>query len=145
MELVYRVLWTDNQEDLLSSAENVFREWSGTIPFELIVVSDEGYQIKEFRRKAQDGNRTTLRVIATESQQIIWVDVENENHDSDLGDLENPRKLVTSLISFPKPTEEIQEGGSLTFICCCLDLRIRIFRTSSVKSLTLIGLYQLSA
>ena len=99
MELVYRVLWTDNQEDLLSSAENVFREWSGTIPFELIVVSDEGYQIKEFRRKAQNGNRTTLRVIAAESQQIIWVDVENENHDSDLGDLEHPRKLVTSLIS----------------------------------------------
>tara|TARA_Y100000768_G_scaffold334535_1_gene275310 strand:- start:63 stop:257 length:195 start_codon:yes stop_codon:yes gene_type:complete len=64
MELVYRVLWSDNQEDLFQSVEHVFRDWTGDVAHEVISVADEESQIKEFRRKAQSGNRTTLRVIS---------------------------------------------------------------------------------
>ena len=98
MELVYRVLWSDKQEGLFPSVEHTFQDWTGDVAHEVISVSDEEFQIKEFRRKAQGGNRTTLRVVSQKGEQMIWVDVENENHNGDLSELEHPRELVTSLI-----------------------------------------------
>lgn len=98
MELVYRVLWIDNQKGLGEFIDNAFEQWSGTVPYDLIALSEKEFQIKEFRRKAQNGNRTTLRVLTQENEQMIWVDVENENHNGDLDQLDEPRELVTSLI-----------------------------------------------
>ena len=80
MELVYRVLWVDNQNGLEEFIENAFRQWSGAVPYDLIALSEKEFQIKEFRKKAQNGNRTTLRVLSQKHEQMIWVDVENENH-----------------------------------------------------------------
>ena len=64
MELVYRVLWTDNQVDLFQAVEHAFQDWTGDVANEVISVADEESQIKEFRIKAHGGNRTTLRVVS---------------------------------------------------------------------------------
>ena len=63
MELVYRVLWSDNQEDIFRSVEHAFQDWTGDVAHEVITVTDEEFQIKELQRKAKSGNRTTLRVV----------------------------------------------------------------------------------
>ena len=85
MELVYRVLWSDNQEDIFGSVEHAFQDWTGDVAHEVNTVTDEEFQIKELQRKAKSGNRTTLRVVSQKSEQMIWVDVENENHNGDRG------------------------------------------------------------
>ena len=71
MELVYRVLWTDSQDDLFQAVEHAL-DWTGDVAHEVITVGDEESQIKEFRIKAQSGNRTTLRVVSQENEQIVW-------------------------------------------------------------------------
>ena len=52
MELVYRVLWTDSQDDLFQAVEHAFQDWTGDVAHEVITVADEESQIREFRIKA---------------------------------------------------------------------------------------------
>lgn len=115
MELVYRVLWSDNQEDLFQAVEHAFQDWTGDVAHEVITVADEESQIREFRIKAYGGNRTTLRVVSQENEQIVWVDVENENHNSDLSGLERPRELVTSLIKTSENSGGTPKRGKSEF------------------------------
>ncbi|GIR34885.1 MAG: hypothetical protein CM15mP49_02700 [Actinomycetota bacterium] len=70
---------------------------------------------REFRIKAHGGNRTTLRVVSQENEQIVWVDVENENHNSDLSGLERPRELVTSLIKTSENSGGTPKRGKSEF------------------------------
>ena len=81
----------------------------------MISVADEESQIREFRVKAHGGNRTTLRVVSQENEQIVWVDVENENHNSDLSGLERPRELVTSLIKTSENSGGTPKRGKSEF------------------------------
>ena len=48
MELVYRVLWSDTQENLFQAVEHVFQDWTGDVALEVISVADEESQIREF-------------------------------------------------------------------------------------------------
>ena len=105
----------DNQEDLFQAVEHAFQDWTGDVAHEVITVADEESQIREFRIKAYGGNRTTLRIVSQENEQIVWVDVENENHNGDLSELERPRELVTSLIKTSENSGGTPKRGKSEF------------------------------
>ena len=46
MELVYRVLWSDSQEDLTQAVEYAFQNWTGDVAHEGISDADEESQIR---------------------------------------------------------------------------------------------------
>ena len=62
MELVYRVLWSDSQENLTQAVEYAFQNWTGDVAHEVISVADEESQIREFRVKAHGGNLSLIHI-----------------------------------------------------------------------------------
>ncbi|MEE2682919.1 MAG: hypothetical protein VYD77_03195 [Actinomycetota bacterium] len=125
MELVYRVLWQDDQNDLISSVQDTFVTWSGEGDYEFVQVEDKGLEVKEIRKTGLEGSRISVRVINYLANQYVWLDAESETHETGLASLEAIKNLTRLLIGtsercngrprrgisefhllLPKPTDE---------------------------------------
>ena len=98
MELVYRVLWQDDQNDLISSVQDTFATWSGEGDYEFVEVEDKGLQVKEIRKTGLEGSRISVRVINDLTNQYVWLDAESETPESGLASLEAIKNLTRLLI-----------------------------------------------
>ncbi len=115
MELVYRVIWQDNQPDLVPSIRETFEHWSGDSNFEFTQVNEKGLLVNELRKTGNEGSRISVRVVNDHQYQYVWLDAESETHESELKSLETIKDLSRLLIGNSEQSGGNPRRGSSEF------------------------------